>query len=57
MLSSYSIEDGKDLEGGCHEVFANVKKGSNERKYRFVLARKDVGRKKGALMTRTLTAL
>ena len=57
MLSTYSIEDSKDLKDGCHEVLADVKKGSSKRKYRFLLARKDVGRKKGALMTRTLTVL
>jgi len=57
MLSSYSISRVEEKEGGRYEVLADVKKGDKGLRLKFVLVRKDVGRKKGALMTRSVSAV
>jgi hypothetical protein len=57
MLTDYTIGDVEEKEGGCYEVVADVTKGLKKLRLKFVLARKDIGRKKGALMTRSLTPI
>lgn len=56
-LSTYTLGNANEKDGGCFEVVADVKKGGKEQKLRFVLARKDIGRKKGALMTKSLSLI
>jgi len=57
MLTDYSISTVEEKEGGCFEVVADVTKGGKNLRLKFVLARKDIGRKKGALMTRSLSSI
>ena len=53
--SSYSISDVQQEADGCQAVQVEVKSGDAVSDFRFLLAEKAVGKKKGSLMTRTLT--
>ena len=56
-LTDYSIDSVQEGPNRSITVEVLVSKGSQEVTLRFLLLRKDVGRKKGALMTKSLTRL
>lgn len=56
-LQDYQIKSVEDLENGQYRVTVEAICGAKTVALQFLLARKDIGRKKGALMTRQLLVL
>ena len=54
LMQSYQIRSTEEEEGGNFVVSVETKCGSKSVGLKFILARKDIGRKKGSLMTRQL---
>lgn len=56
-LTDYTIEGTEQQPGDSYHVDVAVTKGGKATGFRFLLVRKDIGRKKGSLMTGRLTRL
>lgn len=56
-LDEYTVESIQQSVEDSAEVAVHVTKRGSKARYSFLLVRKDIGRKKGALMTKSLKAL
>ena len=54
---SYSIDAAEQEAEDCQSVTVQVSSGETRSTFRFLLVKKTIGKKKGSLMTRTLTRL
>ena len=53
-LSKYSIQEVEETSSDSYSVVVEVERREKKVSVKFVLVRKDIGRKKGALMTKSL---
>lgn len=53
-LTNYHIKDIEETSSNSYSVVVEVERQADKAEVKFLLVRKDIGRKKGALMTKSL---